>query len=72
MKIINKFVALKITEETINDVLYAKLKYGDITGPYYSKTYPETEFDTEAEAYEYTYNKGKYSTWLILPIIKFE
>lgn len=72
MKTIKKYTALKITEETINDVVYAKLKYGEITGPYYSLTHPETEFDSEEEAYEYAYKNGQYSTWLILPIIRFE
>lgn len=73
MQIIKKFTAIRVyeTRDTDKDVSYPTFTYGSITGPYYSLTYPETEFDTEEEAIKYAYESGKYTTWMIVPIIRF-
>lgn len=72
MKTIKKYTAIKLHTETVNNTVNAKLSYGEITGPYYSTTSPEEEFDTEEEALEYAHTFDKYATWLILPIIRFD
>jgi hypothetical protein len=74
MKVIKKYTAVQIyaIEDKNSEQMFAKLKYGNIEGPYYSKTYPEEEFDTEDEALEYAYKYNKHANWLILPIVIFE
>jgi len=74
MKTIKKYTAIKI--ESVNDKnnnkVKVKLSYGNITGSYHSKIYPEEEFDSEEEALAYAYKTSKYANWLILPIVRFE
>jgi len=72
MKIIKKYTALQVRKETLDDNVRVKLTYGEVTGAYYSRSYPKEEFDTEEEAYKHAYELDKWATWLILPIIKFE
>jgi hypothetical protein len=72
MEIIKKFTAVQIYTKTINDEVTAELAYGDITGPYYDRTEPKTEFETEYEAIEWAYKENEYGNWLILPIISFK
>lgn len=71
MKIFRKYTAIQLSAETVNDKVNVKLTYGEVEGPYYSKTTPTQEFDTEQEATEYAYKKNKYSKWLILPVVSF-
>lgn len=73
MNVIQKFTAIKVTEkhDHDNEVSYPKLSYGRIDGPYYSREYPATEFDTEEEAINHAYKTDKYGEWLILPLIRF-
>ena len=72
MEIIRKFTAIQIVEKKVNDNIEVELKYGEITGPYYSQEHPETEFDSSVKAIEYAYEKNKYANWLILPVISFK
>ena len=72
MKTIKKYTAIQISSKKINDNVVVELEYGRITGPYYSETTPETEFDTEEEAIKWAYKENKYTNWLIVPIISFE
>lgn len=72
MEIIKKFTAVQILPKKINDNVVAEFEYGQITGPYYSTTEPETEFETEQEAIEWAYKENKYVNWLILPMISFK
>lgn len=72
MKTIKKYTAIQLGSHKINDTIKVELEYGEITGPYYDRTSPETEFETEDEALEWAYKENKYTTWLILPIIKFD
>lgn len=72
MKLIKKFTALQVRKETLDDNVRVKLTYGEIGGAYYSRIYPEEEFDTEEEAYKHAYELDKWATWLILPIIRFD
>ena len=50
MKTVNKYTAIQLGTETVNDNVNVKLSFGEITGPYYSTTQPTEEFDTEEEA----------------------
>ncbi len=72
MKVIKKYTAIQLGTQTINDEVNVVLSYGEITGPYYSQTHPEEEFDTEEEAIEYAYKQFKYGRWVIIPIIQFD
>jgi len=72
MKVIKRYTAIQIGSQTINDTVSPVLSYGDIEGPYYSQKHPEQEFDTEDEAISYAYDKAKYSTWLIAPVVSFD
>lgn len=72
MKTINKFTAIQLGTEKVNDNVNVKLSFGEITGPYYNITSPTEEFDTEEEATEYAYKFNPYGRWLILPIIRFD
>ncbi len=72
IKVIKKFTAIKLQSTNIDNEEMCRLSFGEITGPYYSKSYPEKEFDTEDEATEYAFNQDKYVAWLILPIIRFK
>lgn len=72
MKVIKKYTAIQLGTETVNDNIKVKLSFGEIEGPYYSRTYPDEEFDTEQEAIEYAYKNYKNGRWLILPLIKFD
>lgn len=71
MEIIKKYTAIQIFTDNVNDEIKVKLSYGDVTGPYYDLQYPQEEFDTEEEAYEYAHKKNEYSAWLIVPIVRF-
>ena len=72
MKIIKKYTALMLRQETVNEDLNACFQFGSITGPYYDRITPETEFDTEEEAIAYAYKQSQWDKWLIVPIIKFD
>ena len=72
MKILKKYTAIKLSTKTEDEKVKVSLSYGNITGPYYSKTYPEEQFDTEEEAIQYAYNIDPWAKWLILPIIIFD
>lgn len=72
MEIIKKFTAVQIYTKTINNEVTAEFAYGDITGPYYDRTEPETEFDTEEEATEWAYKENKHGNWLILLLVSFK
>lgn len=72
MKVIKKYTAIQLGTDIVNDEVNIKLSFGEITGPYYSQTHPEEEFDTEEEAIEYAYKQFKYGRWIILPIIEFD
>ena len=72
MTVIKKWTAVKIIEETINDDVVAKLKYGTIEYSYGHKDSPTTDFLTECDAIEYAYNQDKYGNWLITQITSFD
>lgn len=72
MKVERKYTAMQIGTKTENDTVKVSLKYGEITGPYYSQQHPEEVFDTEEEAINYAYKHCKYSRWMIVPIVTFE
>jgi hypothetical protein len=72
MKVIKKYTAIQVRTQTVNDNILPELIYGEITGPYYDREYPETQFDTEEKAIEWAYKTEKYGNWLILPIISFD
>ena len=71
MILIKKFTAIRLDTTNINDEIKVDLTYGIVDGPYYNKTSPEEEFDTEDEAIAYAYKTSQNSRWLILPIIRF-
>jgi hypothetical protein len=71
MKIIKKYTAIQLGTQTVNDSVEIKLTFGEISGPYYDRTEPKEEFDSEDEAIKYAYNENEYSRWLIVPIISF-
>lgn len=71
MKIVKRYTAIQLGTETVNDKVNVKLSYGEITGPYYSTTNPEEEFDSEEEAIEYAYKIYKWGRWIVIPIIRF-
>ena len=72
MKVIKKYTAIQMGSETVNNEVMVKLSYGDITGPYYDRSKPTEEFDTEEEAIKYAHGENNYGKWLILPIVRFE
>lgn len=72
IKVINKFTAVQIGTETVNDFVKVNLVYGSIDGTYYSQEHPQQEFDSHEEAVAYAYKKDKYSTWAIIPIVRFD
>ena len=72
MELIKKYTAVQITTNTINDNVFASLKYGEISEPYYDRVEPETEFETEQDSIKWAYKENKYANWLILPIIYFK
>jgi len=72
MEIIKKFTAVQIYAKKINDEIKAELEDGNITGPYYDRTEPETEFETEQEAIDWAYKENKHANWIILPIVSFK
>lgn len=72
MKIIKKYTAMQIGTQIVDDTVEVSLEYGEISGPYYSRDYPEEEFDTEEDAIKYAYKQSKYSRWLIIPMVSFE
>lgn len=68
-----KFTAIQISSYNgRDDERMIDLSYGRIEGPYYSKKYPQEEFDSEEDAIEYAFKKNQYATWMIVPIIKFD
>lgn len=71
METITKYTAIKVGSQRVDDEQMVELSFGRISGSYYSREYPETEFDTEQEAVEYAFKQNKYDNWLILPIIQF-
>lgn len=72
MKLIKKFTAIQLHTQHVDDQVRIELSYGGITGPYYSRDYPEEEFDTEDEAIEYAYKQNPWARWMIVPIIRFD
>lgn len=72
MKIIKRYTAVKLETETVNNTVEAKLKYGNIRGPYYSQIYPEEIHNTEEEAIEYAYKTDNTARWLIVPVVEFD
>lgn len=69
-----KFTAIQISSYNGRDDQHrlVELSYGEIGGTWYSREYPDEEFDTEELAIEYAHKKNKYATWMIVPIIKFD
>lgn len=72
MKIFKQYTAIQLKTKSVDDTVEVKLKYGEITGPYYSKDYPKEIHDSEEEAIEYAYKTDKWATWLIVPVIQFD
>ena len=72
MKIIKKFTAIQVRTEKLDDSVRVKLTYGETSGAYYSRVYPQQEHDTEEEAYKHAFELDKWATWLIVPIIRFD
>lgn len=72
MELIKKYTAIQVRTKSVDLTLEPVFSYGEVEGPHYSLTYPETEFDTEEEAIEYAYNKNQYAEWLIIPKISFK
>lgn len=77
MKTIKKYTAIMILEisqerHEVGDYYTPTLSFGQVRGAFYSKEYPEKEFDTEDQAIEFAYKENKYVNWMIIPIIKFE
>lgn len=72
MKIIKKFVPVKLEEKCVNDTIKADLVYGGINFSYGRRIMPREEFDTEAEAIEHAYNTNRWAEWIILPTIRFD
>lgn len=72
MKIIKKYTPVKIG----NPVGYTNGSRSDyvvgLVFPEFSTICGCNEFDTEEEAIEFAYEKSKYATWSILPVIRFE
>ena len=71
MKLIKKYTLFWVGEQTINDVEIPQLSYGRVTGPYYSRDYPKTIFDSEEEAIKYAFEKEPYGNFLVLPLYSF-
>lgn len=69
-----KFTAIQISSYNGRDDEHrlVELSYGEIGGTWYSREYPDEEFDTEEQAIEYAHKKNKYATWMVVPIIKFD
>jgi hypothetical protein len=72
MKVIKKYTAIQVHTKTVDDTVKVDLKYGDMSGPYYSRSSPEQTFDTEEEAIAWAYEFGKWEDWLIVPLIRFD
>lgn len=72
MDIIKKYTAVQVRTENIDTNIRIKLTYGDATGSYSCRSYPQEEFDSEEEAIKYAYEMDKWATWMILPIIRFD
>ena len=72
MKTVEKYTAIQVTTQIVNDTVEINLKYGNIEGPYYSTTHPEEEFDTKEKAIEWAYKHDKWSKWMIVPVITFD
>lgn len=64
------FIALQVDTGNTDDTITAYLKVGEVEGPYYNRTYPEEEFDTEEEALEWAMTHNEYARWIILPTYK--
>lgn len=71
MKVIRKYVPIRL-EETLSDREFiAKLSYGGEND--YGRIYnPKRYFDTDEEAIEHAYKTSAYSEWVILPVIRFD
>jgi len=69
MKVIKKYTAVQINQSQVDSTLKANLIYGQ---KYHYDDYVQTEFDSEEEAIEYVYNRDKWATYVILPVIRFE
>lgn len=72
MRIIKKYTAIEITTKNVDDEILVKLKYGHITGPYYSRDTPEEEFDTEEEAIHHAHKTNEWGRCLIVPVVRFD
>lgn len=72
MNVIRKYTAMMVGKTVINEEHKPNFTFGNESGPYYSVTTPETEFDTDIEATEYAYKTDKWACWLIVPIVRFD
>jgi hypothetical protein len=75
MEIVRKFTALRINESqsetsSFSYDLIPNLSFGNRSE--ISGGVVEIEHDTEEQAIEYAYNQSRYSTWIIVPIIRFK
>lgn len=72
MKVIRRYTIMQLGTTICDDAVDVSLHYGEISGPCYSRIYPQEEFDTEEEAIKYAYDKNKFSNWIIVPLITFD
>ena len=72
MEIIKRFVLIEYEEETINDDVLLTMTLGRVGGPYYSRSSPDSIFDTEDEAIAEAYQRSRYKRYIILPIVSFD
>lgn len=69
MKAIKKYTAIKLGTERTRDTVNLSLEYPDVIEFYYGD---ELFHNTEEEAIEYAFNKGRWENWLIVPVISFD
>jgi hypothetical protein len=72
MKVIKKYTAMMLTQDTKNREVSVQLGLGYISGPHYDENHPKIEHDTEDDAISYAYETDRHATWAIIPIINFE
>lgn len=70
-KIIKRFTAIQISTVHSDEKVKIKLSYGKIETNSYSNYYPDEDFATEEEAYQWAFNFNPYAKWLIVPLIQF-
>lgn len=74
MKPIKKFTSIKVQTQKVDNQKNIVLTYGEEEN-YYGRSYGAAiseEFDTEEEAIIEAYRVDPYSTWLIVPVIRFD